>query len=144
MSIRLTLNGFDDLLEQIKKAGGTVDKAANSCLQKSAQIMHNELQSQMQKSNVDSGLINRMPSPEIEVDGNRYIARVGYKKDDYNPNNPSDVYKVIFLNYGTPKRTKHGKVAARGFIQKAKKTARPQIKKAQEETLNDILGGLKE
>lgn len=142
MSIKLKLEGFDDLFEQIKKAGGTVDRAADSCLKQSAQIMQNELKSEMQKSNVDNGLIGSMPPPEVEVNGNRYTARVGYKKGNYDPNNPSDGYKVVFLNYGTPHRSKHGKVAARGFIQRAKKKARPKIKKSQEETLNKILGGL--
>ncbi len=42
MSIKLQLDGFDDLFEQIKKAGGTVDKAAKSCLTQSAQIMQSE------------------------------------------------------------------------------------------------------
>lgn len=143
MSIKLKLDSFDDLFKEIEKAGGTVDVAAKSCLQKSANIMHNELKKQMQQSNVDSDLINRMPPPEIEVNANRYTARVGYKKGDYNPADPSDGYKVVFANYGTPRRSKHGKQPAKGFIQRAKKKARPQIKKAQEETLNGILGGLK-
>lgn len=143
MSIKLKLDGFDELFEQIKAAGGEVDKAAESCMQQSAQIMQNELQSQMQKSGVDGGLISRMPPPELEADGNVYIARVGYKKGAYTPADLSDAYKVVFLNYGTPRRTKHGKIPEKGFIQRAKKKARPQIKKAQQATLEEILGGLK-
>ena len=142
MSIKLKLDGFDDYFEKIKKAGGTVDAAAKECLQASAQIMHGELKKQMQSAKVDSGLINRMPPPEIEQDGNTHTARVGYKKGAYDPNNPSDGYKVVFTNYGTPKRTKHGQVKARGFIQKAKKKASAPIKKAQKEALEKIVGGL--
>lgn len=136
----LQLKGFEDLLEQIQKAGGSIDKATDSCLRQSAQIMQAELKAQMQAADVDSELINSMPPPQITVEGNNYRAEVGYKKGDYDPNNPSDGYKVVFLNYGTPRRTKHGKVAARGFIAKAKKKARPQIKRAQQETLEKILG----
>ena len=136
----LQLKGFDDLLEKIQKAGGSIDKAADSCLRQSAQIMQSELKSQMQAADVDGDLINAMPPPQIEVKGNRYSAAVGYKKGSYDPDNPSDGYKVVFLNYGTPRRTKHGKVAARGFIQVAKKKASPQIKKAQRATLEKILG----
>ena len=142
MSIKLKLSGFDDLFEQIKKAGGNVDNAAERCLKESAQIMHNELTAQMQKSGVDSDLISRMPTPEIEKDGNSMIARVGYKKGAYNPDNLSDGYKVVFLNYGTPKRSKHGKIEAMGFIDKAQRKAKRQIKKKQEETLNEIIGEL--
>lgn len=142
MSIKLQLDGFDDLFNQIKKAGGTVDAAAKECLNVSADIMQSELKSQMQAAGVDGGLINRMPAPEVEASGNRYTARVGYKKGAYDPRNPSDGYEVVFINYGTPKRKKHGKIAARGFIQKAKKKARPRIKKAQKETLDRIIRGL--
>lgn len=136
----LQLKGFDDLLEQIQKAGGSIDRATESCLRNSAQIMQSELKSQMQAAGVDSGLIGSMPPPQIIVKENRYRAEVGYKKGDFDPSNPSDGHKVVFLNYGTPRRSKHGKVAARGFIQAAKKKARPQIKKAQRATLEKILG----
>lgn len=136
----LQLKGFDDLLEQIQQASGAADRAADSCLRQSAQIMQSELKAQMQAADVETDLINRMPPPKITVEGNRYSAAVGYDKGNYDPKNPSDGYKVVFLNYGTPHRKKHGKVAARGFIQAAKKKARPQIKKAQRATLEKILG----
>ena len=142
MSIKLQLDGFDDLLKKIEQAGGSINNAVESCLKNSASIMEDELKAQMNKSNVDSGLINRMPAPSIEKDGNRMTARVGYKKGAYNPQNLSDGYEVIFINYGTPRRSKHGKIKARGFIAKAKKKARPQIKKQQETTLKEILRGL--
>lgn len=142
MAIKLQLSGFDDLFEQIKKAEGNVDKAAEECLKESAQVMQSELKTQMQKSGVDSDLINRMPTPELKKDGNTLIARVGYKKGAYNPDDLSDGYKVVFLNYGTPKRSKHGKVEAKGFIDKAQRKAKKQIKKKQEETLKKIIGEL--
>lgn len=142
MSIKLKLDGFDELLSKIQKAGGSIDSAAESCLKKSASIMEAELKTQMSNTGVDGGLINRMPAPQIEREGNRITARVGYKKGAYNPRDPSDGYKAVFINFGTPKRRKHGKVKARGFIAKAKKKARPQIKREQEQTLKEILRGL--
>ena len=142
MSIKLQLSGFDELFEQIKKAEGNVDKAAEQCLKESAQAMQSELKEQMKKSGVENDLIARMPQPTIERDGNTMIARVGYKKGAYNPNDISDGYKVVFLNYGTPKRSKHGKIVARGFIDKAQRKAKKQIKKKQEETLKTIIGEL--
>ena len=136
----LQLKGFDDLLEQIQKAGGNIDRAAESCLRQSAQIMQQELKQQMQAAGVDSDLVGSMPPPQITIKGNTYSAAVGYKKGSYDPDDPSDGYKVVFLNYGTPRRTMHGKVKARGFIQAAKKKASPRIKKAQSETREKILG----
>lgn len=142
MSIKLKLDGFETLLSQIKNADEVADRAAESCIKQSAQIMQSELKSQMQAAGVDNGLINRMPAFEVEGSGNRYTARVGYKKGAYDPRNPSDGYEVIFINYGTPKRSKHGKITARGFIKKAKDKARPKIKKAQKEVLEKITGRL--
>lgn len=138
----LQLKGFDSLYEQIQKAGGSIDNAAKSCAQQSADIMQAELKAQMQAAGVDGNLIGSMPPPTITAEGNRISIAVGYKKGSFDPRDPSDGYKVVFLNYGTPRRTMHGKVAARGFIQKAKKKARPKIKKAQQETLEKILRGL--
>lgn len=143
MSIKLKLEGFDDLLSEIEKAGGTIDGAVKQCLQTSANIMHDELKKQMTAAKVDGGLINRMPPPEIESEGNKHTARVGYKKGAYDPHNPSDGYKVIFANFGTPRRSEHGQQPAKRFIEKAKKKANTKIKKAQKETLNEIIGGLK-
>ena len=59
------------------------------------------------------------------------------KMGDYNPKELSDGYKVAFLNYGTPR------ISPREFISAAKKKAKPQIKKAQEEVLNKVLARLK-
>jgi hypothetical protein len=139
MSIKLKLEGFENLITQIQQAGGTIDRAAEGALKQSAHIMHSELKNQMTSAGVDSDLIARMPPPEIEQNGNAYIARVGYKKGAYNPEDPSDGYKVVFLNYGTPKRSKHGIVTARGFIDEAQRKAKKNIKKAQKEALEKIL-----
>lgn len=151
MSIKLKLEGFDELLKEIEKAGGKIDNAVESAMRLSANTMQNELKTQMQKSNVDNGLISRMPPFEIEKDYGRVTARVGYKKGSYNPDNLSDGYKVTFLNYGTPYRTEHGKIQDQseggkiklGFIRRAKNAARRKIKKQQEEALNKILARLK-
>lgn len=141
--ITLKLEGFDALYKEIERAGGSANKAAESCIKQSAQIVQAELKNQMKAANVPADLIDRMPSPDIKIEGNSYTAQVGYKKGAYNPKDPSDGYNVVFLNYGTPHRTQHGKVTARGFIQKAKKKATPKVKKAQKEVLEKIIGRLK-
>lgn len=146
MAIKLDLKGFDEMLRKIEKANGNVDAVAKKCMDKSAQIMQDELKSQMQAAdlqNTMSRLISRMPSPRVENDHGLWTAQVGYEKGAYDPKNPSDAYEVIFINYGTPRRTKHGKVQARGFIAKAKKKAKSKIKKEQQQILDEILRGLK-
>lgn len=141
--ITIKLDGFEEILGAIKNAGGSVDKAAENATRQSAQIVQSELKAQMQQSNVDSGLINAMPPPEIFKDGNAVVAKVGYKKGNYDPANISDGYKVVFLNYGTPNRKKHGRIVQRGFIQRTKKSAAPKVKKVQKQVFDKILARLK-
>ena len=135
--IQLNFYGFDELLKKIEGAGGTINKAVDECMKQSARTQETYLKAQMRKAKVDIDLINHMPPPEIEWNGNSCTARVGYKKGDYNPKKLSDGYKAVFINYGTPR------ISPREFIKAAKKKAKPQIKKEQEETLNKILEGLK-
>lgn len=154
MAIILKISGFEDLLNDIAEAGGSINKAADSALRQSAQIMQTELKSEMQSSNVPGDLVNAMPPFDVETSGNRIYARVGYKKGSYNPDNISDGYKVVFLNYGTPNRKIHGQIhegsgtrsggALRlGFIQRAKKKAKPKMQKAQKAAFDKILERLK-
>ena len=148
MSIKLKFTGFDDLLKDIEAAEGSMNKAADSALRQGAQILQSELKSEMASANVPKNLINAMPPFEVESFGNTHVARVGYKKGAYNPDNLSDGYKVVFLNYGTPNRTKHGKIEEGGkiklgFINRARRKAKPKIKKAQKQALDKILARLK-
>lgn len=132
----MSLNGFDELISRIQKAGGTIDQAADACARKAAEIQQGHLKAQMQRVKADSGLVASMPEPTIERDGNVWRVRVGYQKGEYDPKDLTEGYKAVFLNYGTPR------VKPRKFVAAAKKKARPAIKKAEQETLETILRGL--
>lgn len=146
MAIKLKLEGFEELLKEIERASGSIERSTVKCMEKSAAIMESELKAAMQSAyptDEMSRLISRMPPYMIKNDHGQITALVGYDKGAYNPDNPSDAYKVAFLNYGTPRRSKHGKIKGRDFIKKAKSKAKNKIQKTQEETLNEILRGLK-
>lgn len=154
MSIKIEFKGFEDLLNEIKDADGSIDSACESAIRQGAQTMREELKKEMQLSNVPNDLIAQMSPSEIDVEGNRFSARVGYKKGSYDPDNLSAGYKVLFLNYGTPNRRIHGKIKEGstmkqggtlrlGFIQRAKKSAAPKIRKAEKAALNKILERLR-
>ena len=143
--IRIQLSGFDDLLKKIEQAGGSINKSVDVCVRNSADIMDSELRNALQKVKADApdhDLIKEMPKPEINWEGNRCYAKVGFKLGGYNPKDLNSGFKALFLNYGTPRR-KPSQEAARKYIKKAKSKASPQIKKVQQETLNKILEDLK-
>lgn len=143
--IKLQLEGFDDLLSKINKAGGSINKSVDTCVRKSANIVDSELRIQMQKVKADSpdhDLIKNMPNPEISWEGNKCTAKIGYKLGNYNSDNLTEGFKALFLNYGTPRR-KPSKESARMFIKKTKSKAASLVKKEQENTLKEILEDLK-
>lgn len=143
MPIKIELDGFDELIKQIEKAGGNAQNAAYNAAQQSCHVVLSEIDNEMSSANVSPRLISSSSQGySIEQSPGYISASVGFKKGAYDPKNPSDGYKVVFLNYGTPHRKKHGQVKARGFIQKAKKKSRAKVKKIQEDTLKEILKGL--
>lgn len=130
MPIKLELNGFEQQIRKLEAVGKKADATVHEAATAAAAILQSELKSEMAKADETGGmsrLISRMPAPEVEQSGGVSTARAGYRKGEYNPDNISDGYKAVFLNYGTPRRSKHGKVRPRGFIDKAKKAAKPKI-----------------
>lgn len=139
---------FDKLLKKIEKAGGDIESATWDAARKGGRVYYQHLVEECKKSNVPDDLINRIRfNCERDSSGNRYAVVVGWVMDNYNPDNPSAGYKVVFLNYGTPRREtrfgNRGFITGRGFIGRAKRRSRTPIKKAQETFLNDLLRGLK-
>ena len=144
MPIKFDFKGFDMLIEKIREAGENAERYAEQTARKAAEIYDEELRKSMRDADGSfADLIDRMPPPEITNSGDRFTVRVGYKKGKYDPENPSDAYKVIFLNYGTPRRTKHGTVKALHFIDKAKKKAKMKISREFRQMQTDIMKGLK-
>lgn len=134
-----TFSGFDEIMSQIEELGGNIEEITKKCVLQAQQVMAEELKKEIKNSGIES-LADRVPDPNVYYGKNRFSARVGFKVGDYNPNNISDGFKAIFLNYGTY----DGKVIeGRYFIKKAKKNARPKIRKLEEETIKKVIEVLK-
>lgn len=150
--ISIKLEGFDDMLSDIEKAGGSVHGAIDKAMRESAQIVESELKTQITIADPKAaGLASRMPAPEMHWNGDvRCEATVGWKKPEtFNSEHPADGHLVALLNYGTPKPRKtkkgynRGQMVALGFISKAKKSSNRKVKAVQTKTFNEILKGLK-
>lgn len=139
----LRLEGFDELLDQINKAGGSIDAATEKACKAGAAELETRLNAECAADGVPDSV-----TKDIRVkyagSGNVHKVQVGWEMGEYNPQNLSEGFKALFLNFGTPHRSKHGKVKARGFITRAKKKSKKNIKAAQENALNEILRGLGE
>ena len=161
--LKLTLKGFDDLLEQINESGGEIRTATEKALKSSANLLTNEIRSGAAQRNVPTtDLIN--PTPKWN--GNRCSVEVGFTLGAYDSKNPSSGYLALFKEYGAPAgggvRTvkepgivarvdgdfktldkSRGSVSANPFIRPALEQNQKAIRKQQEAALNEILKGLK-
>lgn len=152
----LKLQGFDSFLERLQEAGKNVDYEGRKCFTKCAENLYDELYLKAEKAGLDSRLLEQIDEEMIDnAKSNIWYYEVGWKKQKPTTGNPlPDTYKVMFYNYGTPKRTtKKGynrgeesphPEGSHGFIKKAKLAAANKNKKLQKETLEKILEGLKE
>ena len=152
----LQLQGFEEFLEQLQEAGAKMEVEGRKCFEKCAENLYDELYLKAQKAGLDNRLLEQIDEKFIEnPNANIWRYEVGWKKQKPTTGNPlPDTYKVMFYNYGTPKRaTKEGAnrgqedahpVGSHGFIKKAKLAVRNKNKKLQQETLEKILGELKQ
>lgn len=137
----LKLQGFDYLLDEIQRAGGNINNAVDKAVKAGAAELEAELRAQCAAADVPDSITNEIRTKHTRS-GNLYKCQVGWEMGEYTPDNLTAGYKALFLNYGTPHRTKHGKIKARGFITAAKKKARRKVKLAQAQALDEIIRGL--
>ena len=145
--VAVTVN-FDSLLQKIQKAGGDIEAATWDAARKGGRVYYDNLVAEWKRSGVPDNLIDKIRFNCLrDSSGNRFAVVVGWAMQNYNPNDPADGYKVVFLNYGTPRRTtadgqNRGYISGRGFIGRARKKSVKPIKEAQENFLHDLLKGL--
>lgn len=138
----LKLDGVRELIVKLVDAGKLADEEAEKVIKKGGEIIRDELVSAMQKADVSSDLIRRLPANQYSHLGDVYTARAGYIPTDYDPDNLSDFFKALFINVGTPNR-RGSQIQPRYFIGDAKKAAKPRLKNIEEELLKQTTKDLK-
>ena len=143
--LKLTLNGFEKMLEEIQSAGGEIKPATERALQSSANLVTAKIRTGAEARGLGTeGIIN----PAVKWNGNRATVEVGYELGSYNSRNPSAGYIALFTEYGTAKRktkkgANRGKENANPFIRPAVTEGKKEIVKAQKTALERVLKGLK-
>ena len=149
--VKLTLTGFDKLLDEVQFAQGSIEAATERALVSSAKMLTQEIRKGAVERNLDAG---DLIVPKAEWLGDMCSVEVGFKLGAYNPSNPSTGYKALFREYGAPSKkkggTRHtskganrGAVAADPFINPAVKRNQKAVRNAQKKALERILKGLK-
>lgn len=147
--MRLQLKGFDELLERVQRAGGELDTAARTCVEKSVRVLESNLKKEAEASGAPTSTL----SHSVTSSGNRISGETGWKLGDYNSTNPSEGYLAMFREFGTGKHSTRGKgsdrhtaagynrgsTMPRPFMAQARKKSVKPIRAIQQETLRDIV-----
>lgn len=153
MALRLTLNGFDSYLLQLKKAEKDVEKIAEKALKESGDILYNSLVRNTKSSGLNEDTIRKMEEslikPTIYKDylGDKVTklsVELGYRKGKYDSDDLSGGYVALFNEYGTEERYTEGHdyrgtLAERSFTRRAIKQSSSKIRKTQEKIIQEGL-----
>lgn len=145
--IHIDLKGFEKQLAELNKKSEEIDKIASKAIKDSAKIVEAELKAEAVASAVPDSIINEMHTKVSNKD-DRYTADIGWELGSYSSKNPSVGYIAMFLNYGavrggsenrkTRRGQNRGKLQARQFIERAKKSAKPKIKRQMKKIIEEV------
>lgn len=128
----LTLYGFDELIKQIEEAEGAVDKAAESAVAASSQIVRAELKDFMANTprNKTGRTVKSLRPVQVENYRGKIESKVGF-----------DISKggiaSVFWEHGSPRREPQTKFISKAFGNKKR------IEQAQKEVLEKVLSRIK-
>lgn len=162
-ALKIDLKGFDEMIDKLRKAGANVEEVGWDIARKSGKIFYDDLKSACSEAKVPETITSQIRfQAERDGSGARTSVSVGWANaENFNPKNPLPVHKVVFLNYGTPRRytfrggqkvkidgkfvtvgTDRGSETGSGFISAAKKSAKPKIRKYQKDRFQELLKGI--
>lgn len=137
MGIKIKFTGFDEMIDRIEKSGKKAKPIVSDMMERAAETQLKELKASMVASGVSQRLVGEAKAA-VEWEEDHCTANVGYKMGSYNPDDPSDGFKAVFINYGTPR------ISPREYLEPAKKKSQTAIKKEMKKALTEILEGVTE
>ena len=123
-------SGFEEMLDKIEKAGGTVEKAVTAAVKEDAEFTRKQLLDFIKKHKETGATEASLIPVEVENYRGKITCKVGFSISNGG-------LAAIFLNYGTPK------IAPTMFIDKAfnnKKKHQDIQEKAMQKILSEIGG----
>ncbi len=137
----VTIHGFSEMVEtlqELEKRG--VDQATEKVFDECCDIVQDSVD-QYANQNLPADLAAKKARFKVKR-GNIFMFAYGWDRI----RDTANFLKVCYLNYGTPKRQtaqghNRGKIAARGFLANAKRSAAQKINKRKKQMLKEIMGG---
>lgn len=150
MSIKLQLNGFDDYIKKLRKAGANVQKVTEDAILKSGAVVNTELENQIRSESRMSAktkerILERMIEPTITHSTEDIVSgEAGIRIGSYDPKDLSGGFIALFNEYGTSERKtkkgeRRGSLEELQFTQRALRKSTPKIRKLQEGILEKAL-----
>ena len=122
--------GVSELLKSIEKAGGKIDAAVQTAVDRSLDIVGADMQDFMSSHKDTGDTFDSYEKTTVAIKGSSVEAMVGY-------NIKNGGLPAIFLDVGTPKQKPYF------FRYYAVENNRQRIEEIQQSTINEILEGLK-
>jgi HK97 gp10 family phage protein len=124
--MKLSMNGFEDMLERIRKAGGSIEKAAEAALVEGAKPFQDDLKKGIIKHHRTGLTEKALQENEVKWEGNVATLEAGFKIS-------KGGLPALFIEYGTPKQK------ADPFIRPAIESNTPKARRIQKQVLSKIL-----
>lgn len=151
----LTIHGFEEMAEMLQQLeSGGVDESAGRVFEECCDIIKTALDTYSAAS-IPASLSSKKTEYKVHH-GNVYQYAYGWDRGK----DPDDFLKVCYLNYGTPNRStkdngqrvmiggewvtmghNRGKIAPRGFISNAKRSAAQKINARKRSMMKELLKG---
>ena len=96
MSLRLQVDGLDELLEKAKTAGANIDSAIQSALERSASIVRASMMAGAMRHERTGEVVDAIEAQPVVIDENgRYVVEVGVDVDAH-----PDALHAMYQEYG--------------------------------------------
>ena len=130
MSVSIKLEGVEEYLEKLSRAGANIEKVAAMAVEESAKPIHEDIKKWAKKHERTGAAYEGVIVPKAKNTGGKISAQLGIESTEAN----KDAWHIVFVEYGTPR------VAPDPGIRRAFSKNKAKVKRIQKKILE--MGGI--